>query len=128
MFFTKSELWYFIWSVIIASLLCCAGVFGSELDDIIKKENLILPPEAQEIVKNNKLVPVMACRYPNQAGIEKIIVIDYLTEEDSQKLFLNNCEKPNFKATAIFDTQKKIIVFCFIDEWGKKYFIRKAFL
>lgn len=101
---------------------------ASELSDLIEKEKLYLPSEAEEIVKNNHLVPVMACRYPNRAGLEKIIVIDYLKEEDSQKLFLNTGERPNVKAVAVFDTLKKIIIFCWLDEWGKKVYIRKQFL
>ncbi|MCK6462863.1 MAG: hypothetical protein L6Q29_03550 [Candidatus Pacebacteria bacterium] len=134
MFFTKKEikgLWILLYWIAIG--LAFVGLYiyscrASELSDLIEKEKLYLPSEAEEIVKNNHLVPVMACRYPNRAGLEKIIVIDYLKEEDSQKLFLNSCERPNIKATAVFDTQKKVIVFCFYDEWGKKCLIRKVFL
>lgn len=105
-------------------------VAGAEdaVEKVMKEKKITIPPSIQKILEKCKLVAVYAEKFDeaivsgNDKPCERYLTVFYADKNLAEKFWGNGEICPisaeNIKAKICFDLKKKMIRFCWYDEWG----------
>lgn len=83
---------YLIGEIIVAGIIVAVAgwftmlAFGSDLDDYLKKEKIIIPERIQHRIETLNLVPMFGMTMPNPNCGESHFLIEYCHKDDIQSL------------------------------------------
>lgn len=104
-------------------------VAGAEdaIEKVMKEKKITIPSSVKKILEECKLVAIYAQEFNDTIASdnkpnERYLIVCYADKELAEKFWENGeifpIDTENIKAKICFDVKKKIMKFCWYDEWG----------